>query len=279
MKHPIPPTAREKRIGATRMKLPFDSNRKRNGGWAGWIFHHRIGLLVTTVIYLSFAIMFVTYKIIILPTPSPTISMEFEKEDIIEQQKPEEEQKKEIEQLDYNASAKVQNRASDQNAKYNAALRDDRHSSAQDIYDEAERVQQQMRTGREAYERGLQELADMGKSPKASDQPSRKGTKDGTSESSRFKGNVAVSYDLAGRTDVYLHHPTYQCQGGGQVVVAITVNRNGKVINAVVDKASSTSDPCILEMAVKASLASSFNASPTAPERQKGTITYTFVPQ
>lgn len=137
-KHPIPPTAREKRIGAQRMKLPFDSNRSK-GGWAAWVYHHRIGLLVTTVIYLSAAILFVTYKIVILPAPTPIISMEFDQEKPIEEQV--QQQQQEIEQIDYAAGMKVSNKASDRNATYDATLRDDRHSSASEIYAEAERVQ------------------------------------------------------------------------------------------------------------------------------------------
>lgn len=276
MKNPIPPSAREKRIGAERMKLPFDK-RKQGGGWAAWVFRHRIGLMVTTVIYLSAAILFLTYKIVILPVPAATIMMEFEPEEQLMEQ-PKVEDAKQIEQLNYDAGARVQNRASDQNAKLDAALRDDRHSEASDIYKEAERVTEQMKAGSDAFARSIQDIENSGRRP-SDTKPSKAGSKGGTAESSRFRGNVAVSYDLPGRTDVYLHHPTYQCQGGGQVVVAVTVNRNGKVVSASVDKASSTDDPCILDMAVKASLASSFNTSASAPDRQRGTITYTFVPQ
>ena len=92
------------------------------------------------------------------------------------------------------------------------------------------------------------------------------------------KGRVLVSYSLPGRTDVYLHTPAYQCEGGGEVTVAITVNRNGKVTAASL-KETTTSSNCINETAVTAARNSRFNVDGSAADRQSGTITYIFVPQ
>ncbi len=92
-------------------------------------------------------------------------------------------------------------------------------------------------------------------------------------------GNVAASFILAGRTAVYIDIPAYKCQGGGRVVVNISVNRNGRVVAASVDRATSTSDKCILDEAVNSAKACRFSTSSTALDPQRGTITYTFVAQ
>ena len=103
--------------------------------------------------------------------------------------------------------------------------------------------------------------------------------KDGEKPSGvKQKGRVLVSYSLPGRTDVYLHTPAYQCEGGGEVTVAITVNRNGKVTAASL-KETTTSSNCINETAVTAARNSRFNVDGSAADRQSGTITYIFVPQ
>ena len=103
--------------------------------------------------------------------------------------------------------------------------------------------------------------------------------KDGDKPSGvKQKGRVLVSYSLPGRTDVYLHTPAYQCEGGGEVTVAITVNRNGKVTAASL-KETTTSSNCINETAVTAARNSRFNVDGSAADRQSGTITYIFVPQ
>ena len=67
--------------------------------------------------------------------------------------------------------------------------------------------------------------------------------------------------------------------GFGQVTVIITVDNSGKVINAKVDDAASSSDSCLRSFAVRAARLSRFNISQTAPSRQLGTITYAFIAQ
>jgi TonB family protein len=67
--------------------------------------------------------------------------------------------------------------------------------------------------------------------------------------------------------------------GAGQVTVIITVNNQGKVIDAKVDNGSSSGDGCLRAFATRAARMSLFNASTTAPARQMGTITYAFIAQ
>ena len=279
MKHPIPPSAREKRIGSNPMRLPFDPKRKAGGGWSAWVYRHRVGLLVTVVVYLSAAILFLTYRIVVRPAPEAYIEVQLAQEQLPEPPKPEE--PKPVEQIDMPAAGqRLHNRVSDANSKLDATLRDARRSNARDVYAEAERVQSQLLSGAEAHARAMRDLErSKGTRQRLATDDDAPSGKDDKRQTGKFSGMVSVEYNLPGRTDVYLHVPAYQCQNAGRVVVGIVVNRNGKVISASVDKTTSSDDPCIGEMAVKAALSSSFNTSSTAPDRQRGTITYTFQAQ
>ena len=81
------------------------------------------------------------------------------------------------------------------------------------------------------------------------------------------------------RHSVHLEVPAYRCRRGGTVVVNITVNRNGNVVSASVDKGLSETDECMQQTAVGAARSSRFDINTSAPERQSGTITYVFVAQ
>lgn len=91
-------------------------------------------------------------------------------------------------------------------------------------------------------------------------------------------GNKGISYDLAGRKVQKLPSPKYDYQEGGKVVVEITVDRQGKVVQAVPGtKGSTILDEYLLRVAKEAALEALFEANPDAPPAQKGTITYNFI--
>lgn len=91
-------------------------------------------------------------------------------------------------------------------------------------------------------------------------------------------GNKGVSYDLKGRGFKSLPVPNYKHQEEGRVVVEISVDREGKVIQAVPGfKGSTTLDEHLLRIAKEAALRASFDPKPDAPAIQKGTITYNFI--
>jgi TonB family protein len=95
-----------------------------------------------------------------------------------------------------------------------------------------------------------------------------------------YKGPTNIYFDLANRNQIDLYVPVYKCQGNGQVVVNITVNRTGEVEDAEVDKQKSDNDECLSDAAYYAALHSKFNSDlAKAPAKQKGTITYLFVAQ
>jgi len=90
-------------------------------------------------------------------------------------------------------------------------------------------------------------------------------------------GNNPVSYDLGGRRAQTLPLPTYDIQVEGNVIVEVTVDKSGKVINAVAGRPGSTTlDATLLRIAREAALKATFDSSSDATGIQKGTITYNF---
>lgn len=94
-----------------------------------------------------------------------------------------------------------------------------------------------------------------------------------------YSGESNIVYYLENRYHMSLPIPVYLAQGGGTVVVDISVNRNGQVVEASVRKNSSIRDEQIYAYAEVAALRTIFNQDADAPEIQRGTIHYTFVAQ
>jgi TonB family protein len=94
-----------------------------------------------------------------------------------------------------------------------------------------------------------------------------------------YKGPTNIYYSLEKRNTVDLYVPVYKCPSLGKVVVLITVDREGNVTDAKIDKSKSDPDPCLLEAGRDAALRSKFNSDNTAPQSQSGSITYLFVSQ
>ncbi len=106
------------------------------------------------------------------------------------------------------------------------------------------------------------------------------GNPNGTPNSNNYSGNGGSgqgSYSLAGRTAVSLPKPSYDSNVQGTVVISIWVDRQGKVTRAEYQpKGSTTSNGTLVNQAKLAALKARFNASASALEEQKGTITYYF---
>ena len=145
-----------------------------------------------------------------------------------------------------------------------------RGTNAAALNDAASEAAERMRANREAYEQGLAEEQAIRQ---------RTGSEEGTERQDRkMKGRVTVSFSLTNpvRTSRRLVVPAYQCEGGGEVEVSVTVNRSGEVTAAHVEYGG---DACMRETALRAARASLFNIDQSAPARQQGTITYIFIPQ
>jgi hypothetical protein len=96
---------------------------------------------------------------------------------------------------------------------------------------------------------------------------------------SNFKGKSNIHYYLENRFHVRLPIPVYLAEGGGEVTVDIVVGRDGRVLIATPRSSVNTSDMTLLAYAKQAAEKTWFNEDASAPEKQKGTITYLFVAQ
>jgi colicin import membrane protein len=91
-------------------------------------------------------------------------------------------------------------------------------------------------------------------------------------------GQGGISYSLQGRGFQKLPPPRYDYQGEGRVVVEVSVDRSGKVVQATPGtKGSTTLDEYLLKVAKEAALEARFEVKQDAPAIQKGTITYNFI--
>ena len=104
----------------------------------------------------------------------------------------------------------------------------------------------------------------------------------GSKDSKNYQGpggfGDGLSYNLSGRNSMGLPLPKGKFKENGTVVVQITVDRYGKVTKAIaIDKGSNTTNTALRRMAEEAAKKSIFNAKPSAPEIQRGTITYHFI--
>lgn len=94
-----------------------------------------------------------------------------------------------------------------------------------------------------------------------------------------YTGESNIMYYLDNRYHLSISNPVYLSQGGGTVVVDISVNRHGKVIDAVARENKTVRDKQIFLYAQEAASRTVFNADNSAASTQRGTIQYTFVAQ
>lgn len=107
------------------------------------------------------------------------------------------------------------------------------------------------------------------------------GSIEGDINSNKYEGGgIGVdgeAYQLLGRSVSYKAKPIYKVQLEGKVVVDITVDRLGNVINAIAGvKGSTTLNSQLLKRAKEAALKTKFSAKESAPSRQQGKIIYNF---
>lgn len=85
-----------------------------------------------------------------------------------------------------------------------------------------------------------------------------------------------IRYSLVDRSDEFLPIPIYLCEDGGKIVINITVNDNGNVIDTYVNNSSSSDNQCLVDSALEYAKKAKFNASP-GKKTQLGSITFNFV--
>lgn len=253
-----------------RLRLPFDNRSEDIGSWA---YDHRIGLCVMIILYLLIGIGFFASKIVIgRKVTQQGMFIDLQELAALEQERDRlaEEVRRANQNIDW---SKIRNTSSNENA-LNENLADDRGTNTSSLNEDAQAVEQRMRANREAYEKGLSDAR------RAGERQEDEGVDDssGNKSDKKVKGSVTVSFsfDNPVRYSRKLIKPAYRCEGGGEVVVKVAIDRAGKVLYAYVE---SGGDECMRNTAVSAAKGSRFDHNNSAPAKQEGTITYIFIPQ
>lgn len=231
----------------------------------------KAGLYLTIIVHLVVIIAMLLYQIDSSIRREESFVLDFSKQEEIERQQKEEAFKEDIsrriEELiaaSRNSGEPIRNIAVDAGA----TLKDDRNTDVEQLYKDAERLANELKTGQ--LEDAREETVELEEEqPKKKDDPKKK----------EYSGPSVVSYTLDGRKASHLKIPAYKCYGSGDVTVIITVNNQGQVVNAKVLDSVSSGDKCIRDYAVRAARLSRFNADPKAPHNQTGEILYRFIAQ
>ncbi|MDX1773247.1 outer membrane biosynthesis protein TonB [Oceanihabitans sediminis] len=94
------------------------------------------------------------------------------------------------------------------------------------------------------------------------------------SEKPSNNARSTVHYSLVNRKHKHLPIPIYLCEEGGKIIINITVNASGKVIDTSYNNASSSSNKCLIDSAIEYAKMAIFNSG--SKKEQLGTITFYF---
>lgn len=235
----------------------------------------KAGIYITVITHLTVIIILLLSQINAQLKKSESFVIDFSREDAIEEIERQREAEAEQEAFDELISRRVEemiagnSQTNFRNIAVNrSTLKDDRGTDAEKLYEDAEKLAEDLKNGftPEDLEEDYVEM------PKAKASEEIK-------ESIEYSGPSVVSYNLEGRKASHLNIPAYRCYGGGMVVVIITVDNAGNVINAKVQDSGSSDDKCLRDYAIMAAKRSRFSSDPKAPARQVGDIVYQFIAQ
>lgn len=259
--------------GRSRLNLPFKEKKSDAGSWA---YDHKTGILAMVCVYLILGILFVGSKIVMGRTAhTESIIIDMQNMEMLEKERERllEEVRKKNSQVDWSA---VRNVSSNENA-LNEKLEDAKGTNVHALNEEARRVEEMMQQNRASYESELHGVNASMEAQRKAQTDDKKNSQNKKSDR-KLKGMVTVSFSISNPTRYsrFLYKPAYRCEGGGEVVVDVVVDRGGNVLQA---KAQSGGNECMREAATSSALISKFDINQSAPERQFGTITYIFIPQ
>lgn len=86
----------------------------------------------------------------------------------------------------------------------------------------------------------------------------------------------SVSFSLTDRKKVFIAIPVYLCEVNGKVVINITVNAQGNVIDAYFNNSSTSKNDCLVQNALEYAKSSRFSAD-ASKNTQLGSITFNFI--
>lgn len=234
----------------------------------------KAGLYITVIVHLTVIIILLLFRIGAILQRENSFVLDFTRQEeeerlaeIRRQQEEEETFGDEIsrrieEMIAGNAGVQFRNVATDR-----GQLKDDRGTDAAKLYEDAQRLAQDLKDGIVPDEPDEDYVA------VSKPVPEQK------KEVREYSGPSVVSYLLEGRKASKLPIPAYRCYGGGMVTVIISVDNAGNVVAAKVQDEVSSDDRCLREFAVRAARLSKFSADPKAPARQAGNIVYQFISQ
>ncbi|NLA15572.1 MAG: hypothetical protein GX877_03430 [Bacteroidales bacterium] len=231
----------------------------------------KTGIYLTVIIHLIILIVFLVLQISSLVRKESTFVLDFTPQEEWEATQRREQMRAEIseglDQLISEIQSQTRNVPVDATLR-NRMLRDDRHRDPSQVYKEAEELQKRLDAARKEVEeqRGTEAVA------------AHKDKEEQTREDP-YTGPAVLEYSLEGRKATSLPIPVYKCLGGGDVTVAIQVDRRGFVKKVAILQDFSSQDRCLQEFALRAARQSRFTASEQAPPLQPGEIVYRFIPQ
>jgi hypothetical protein len=85
-----------------------------------------------------------------------------------------------------------------------------------------------------------------------------------------------ISFSLVDRKKIYIPIPVYLCEVDGRIVINITVNDKGDVVDAYVNTSSTSDNECLIGHAIEYAKQSQFSADPSK-KKQLGSITFHFI--
>ncbi len=233
----------------------------------------KAGLYLTIAVHLMVLIVLLSARIGFELKEEISFVLDFTKQDQIEKDQEKARLKEEVSnELDRLLSGEersryIRNVATDVSDLSKTPLKDDRFKDPGKVYEEAQRLQDKLDASKKelALEQGSDDVVIENAEKEV--------------KTASYKGPSVISYSLGGRKAMSLPIPVYKCQGGGDVYVAIIVNRKGYVTAASVIAAASSSDKCLQEFAIRAAKSSRFTSSGSAPEKDAGEIVYRFIAQ
>ncbi|MFV9549821.1 hypothetical protein [Algibacter sp. PT7-4] len=86
----------------------------------------------------------------------------------------------------------------------------------------------------------------------------------------------SIKFSLKNRKKIHIPIPVYLCEIDGKIVVNITVNAQGNVIDAYVNTSSNSNNECLIEHAIDYAKQSRFSAD-ASKNTQIGSITFYFI--
>ena len=231
----------------------------------------RAGLYITVIVHLTVLIILMASQLTLTLRKEESFLLDFTRQETIERLEKELAFKEEVSRrLDeiiasQGGSVPIRNVIVDR-----GALKDDRNTDAEQLYKDAERLQ-------EALDNTFNREDDQEEYVPIT--PPKTEGQDKKQQKEVYSGPSVVSYSLDGRKASRLPIPAYRCMGSGEVTVIITVDNAGNVLVAKIDDNVSSDDTCLRNFAIRAARSAKFSASPTAPARQVGNIVYAFIAQ